>query len=375
LVRDNRIDEIINLGIKVTYDAIHEIEKAGVTEKMPRDTRVTETANISKVNLEIEKDVSDVEDYLNQLEKETANMTDAELTKISPKFADKFQLFLDDLAKKYPDPELASEALKAKIGNLTRFVNQSPFMKRCLEKPRGYAGDYQMMNYIYDNEIFQARSNMGKLLNFFLFASPSTNAVRNRAKIIQGIVQQRLAQLKKLSIASIACGPAREVAETIRLVTSQVKGAKIIWTLLDQDQEALSYARKNIPRERILETNIVTAGIGDLIKKKISLGQQDIIYSLGLFDYLEDEAAVVLIKRLYSELNPGGVLLIGNFHTHNPLRALMEGATEWFLIHRMEEELLALAKAGAPNGRHFVMAEPEGINLILVTSKPLQNKN
>ena len=28
--------------------------------------------------------------------------------------------------------------------------------------------------------------------------------------------------------------------------------------------------------------------------------------------------------------------------------------------------------AAAPNVRHFVMAEPEGINLILLTSKPIQ---
>ncbi len=48
---------------------------------------------------------------------------------------------------------------------------------------------------------------------------------------------------------------------------------------------------------------------------------------------------------------------------------------EWFLIHRTEEEFLELGKQSAPEGRHFVMAEPEGINLILVTSKPLESKN
>ena len=49
----------------------------------------------------------------------------------------------------------------------------------------------------------------------------------------------------------------------------------------------------------------------------------------------------------------------------------MEGATEWFLIHRTEEEMLVLGKAGAPEGRHYIMAEPEKVNLVLVGLKSL----
>ena len=85
--------------------------------------------------------------------------------------------------------------------------------------------------------------------------------------------------------------------------------------------------------------------------------------------------ATIMINRLYTELNPGGLLLIGNFHPSNPLRLWMESTVDWFLIHRTEDELLAIGKAGAPEGRHFVMAEPEGVNLILVTTKPLETKS
>ena len=92
---------------------------------------------------------------------------------------------------------------------------------------------------------------------------------------------------------------------------------------------------------------------------------------MGLFDYLEDKTASKLIGCLYSFLKPGGVLLIGNFHHNNQLRALMEAYLEWFLIHRSEEELLTVAQNGAPGGRHYIMAEPEGVNLILVTSRPI----
>jgi len=41
----------------------------------------------------------------------------------------------------------------------------------------------------------------------------------------------------------------------------------------------------------------------------------------------------------------------------------------------LSEEMLVLGKQGAPDARHFVIAEPEGINLILVTSKPVKIGN
>ena len=90
-----------------------------------------------------------------------------------------------------------------------------------------------------------------------------------------------------------------------------------------------------------------------------------------MFDYLEEKIAILLIERLYAELNPGGILLIGNFKDQ-PIRSLIEGAMEWYLIYRTEEELLRLGKKATPKARHYVMSEPEGINLILVISKPLK---
>jgi hypothetical protein len=138
------------------------------------------------------------------------------------------------------------------------------------------------------------------------------NAVRNRSKIIQGLVQHCVAGVDELKIASIACGPAREVAATMNLIAADAKNIKIKWTLLDQDKEALDDARKNFPDQTIIEPNFINAGVRD---------------------FLQD--------------------------------------MEWYLIHRTGDDMMALAKAAAPEGRHFVMAEPEGINLILVSSKPL----
>jgi predicted acylesterase/phospholipase RssA/SAM-dependent methyltransferase len=374
LYKDNgHVNEIIDLGIKITYEAIQEIEDWKIPHKTSaiKKDEISSLEEISSINLKMENKASEIETYLTEYEEKTEKMTDGELMEEFPKFASIFRHFLDELSTQYPDPKEASKILKEKIKNLTDFVNKSPFMNRCLKKPQGYAGDYQMMNYLYDDNIFNAQTNMGKLLNYFLFSAPAATAVRNRAKILQGFIQYKLSQDLSLSVASIACGPAREVSTMDKFLTGKLKKAKIVWTLMDQDPDSLAYAKKNIPKHPNIEPKFVDAGIKQLLRKRISLDQQDIIYSLGLFDYLEEKVAVLLIRSLYAFLNPGGTLLIGNFHPRNPLRVLMEGGTDWFLIHRTEEEMLELGKAGAPEGRHYIMAEPGGVNLILVVTKPL----
>jgi predicted acylesterase/phospholipase RssA len=365
------IEEIINLGAKITFEAIREIENGNFKPRITPPPVAPDQEEIGKVDTKMKDQADDIKKFLNELAGKTANLPDAELTKFFPEFARRFETFLNDINTMYPDIERARTALREKLVDIVAVVNQSPFVNRCLSKPLGYAGDYQMMNYMYDDEVFGQKSNMGKLLDYYLFSNPAANAVRNRAKIIQGLVQHRVAGTDELKIASIACGPAREVAATMKLIAAEAKNTKIKWTLLDQDKEALDDARKNFPNQTVIEPNFINAGVRDFLKGQVDLGQQDIIYSLGLFDYLEDKVAIRMIQSLYGFLNPGGVLLVGNFDVTNPSRALMEAVMEWYLIHRTGDDMMALAKAAVPEGRHFVMAEPEGINLILVSSKPL----
>lgn len=296
-------------------------------------------------------------------------MSDGELMEEFPKFAKALQGALEDLSARYPDPESAAEVLKTSIGDLSELVNQSPFMDRALKKPRGYAGDDRLLSYVYDDEVWEAPTNMGKLLNYAFFSSPAANAIRNRAKIVQGVIFDRLATKTPLHVTSIASGPAHEVSTMRGLLPHESPNSQIVWTMVDQDQKALDSGKDSIPAG-VIEPRFLLADLWDIVKGRVELADQDVVYSLGLFDYLEERTAVKIVKRLYGWLAVDGLMLIGNFHPRNTYRALMEGAADWFLIHRTEDELLACGKGGAPEGRHFVMAEPEGVNLILVTSKP-----
>ncbi len=64
----------------------------------------------------------------------------------------------------------------------------------------------------------------------------------------------------------------------------------------------------------------------------------DLIYSAGLYDYLNDEVAARLTSILFRALRPGGVLLLANL-APNRNAAFMEAMMDWWLILRSAGEL------------------------------------
>jgi hypothetical protein len=70
-------------------------------------------------------------------------------------------------------------------------------------------------------------------------------------------------------------------------------------------------------------------------------------------------------------MQPGGMLLVGNFAPHHATRAYMEWFGNWYLLYRTAEqfEQLGLA-AGIPAGQFHIGAERLGADLFLVARKP-----
>jgi SAM-dependent methyltransferase len=96
----------------------------------------------------------------------------------------------------------------------------------------------------------------------------------------------------------------------------------------------------------------------------------DLVWSAGLFDYLNDDAFAATVRRLLTMVKPGGRIIIGNFNTVNPTRPFMELVTEWYLIHRSAQDLIRLAtEAGAPVNQVSVLSEAEQVNLFLEIRK------
>jgi extracellular factor (EF) 3-hydroxypalmitic acid methyl ester biosynthesis protein len=240
----------------------------------------------------------------------------------------------------------------------------SEFLRRTNVRPRGYAGDSGMMQHIYENT-YVGETIFGQLMHKHPVEEPAAQAVRNRRRMIAETLAQAARDqgngATRLRFMSVACGPAWELRD---LFATAEDCARYECVLLDQDDEALAEAAREIRRveartgaavsatylRHSVRTMLRTSDLGG------RFGRAHVIYSMGLFDYLSQPVARAVVGKLYQLLEPGGRLVIGNFHQGNPSRCYMEYWMDWVLLYRSEEQLLDLA-AGLPGARAQISFE------------------
>jgi extracellular factor (EF) 3-hydroxypalmitic acid methyl ester biosynthesis protein len=253
------------------------------------------------------------------------------------------------------------------------YLVRSRIFERAYYKPKGYAGDFYTIELIYRNQP-EGDGKLGRLIDGFLLQEVPSRAVRGRRNLLHHyldrLCRERLDGHGKIRIMNLACGPCRELFD---LITHSGYDARIDALCVDIDDEALQFANQQIntldhnATVRFMNENVIKWAIG---RVKQDFGPQDIIYSSGLCDYLDERVIRALIQRCYDHLKPGGAMIIGNFAPTNPYRFLMDHLMYWRLIYRDAGQLRDLF-SGTPFGEHVeIMAEPEGVNLFAVARRP-----
>jgi extracellular factor (EF) 3-hydroxypalmitic acid methyl ester biosynthesis protein len=296
---------------------------------------------------------------------------------VTPAFVALFERF-EHAAASVP-PELAPVHFKFCRQQLHPMLLASPFMYRIFAKPLGYAGDYEMVDMILRDPC-EGGSLFAKLLNIFILRQAPAEAHRNRVKhLVRTLITegQRLSlQGRDLRVFNIGCGPAGEVQQ---FLTEQMLSNRAQFTLLDSNDETLRYTGgllQNLAsrHNRTTPIRLIKKSVQQLLKERArpqrSGEEFDLIYSAGLFDYLNDRICSRIIQLGYELLAPGGLLLATNVDSSNPIRNIMEHVYEWHLVHRSGDQMAALV-SGLPAGAECkVHAELTSTNLFLEVRKP-----
>ncbi len=220
--------------------------------------------------------------------------------------------------------------------------------------PHGYAGDYEIIDRIYKNDV-SSQAKFEKWDKWFHDAA-ATQAVRNRKTYFKQLLAEKTANGNPIKVLNLASGPCRDLLEFF----NENPGANVQFDCIEIDPNAVTFASQLLG----VHKEHVTFHLANIIKYD-TLEQYDLIWSAGLFDYLDDQTFIQVIKRYQHNLNLGGEIVIGNFYVHNPSRNIME-VFNWRLRHRTYDELLGLAeKAGYNPGRMRVESEPLGVNLFM----------
>lgn len=257
------------------------------------------------------------------------------------------------------------------------FILGSEFLKRTNLKPRGYAGDAEMMVMTYENA-WVGNYVFNKLMHKHPVETPAAQAVRNRRRLIarelHGLRERAdAAGGPPLRAMSIACGPAWELND---IFECEEDARSIHLTLLDQDPQALEMALQaargvEATRDLKLKLTFLNDSVRTMLRGQNlpeRFGHYDFIYSMGLFDYLTRPVARALLERLYELLSPGGHLLIGNYHVDNPTRHYMAYWMDWVLYYRSEGDFLELASR-LPGARTSVTFDETRAQMFLRVDK------
>ncbi len=257
---------------------------------------------------------------------------------------------------------------------LTPELMDGPIWRQSYEKPLGYAGDYEVLTYVYSGEL-EGDTAYARLCH--RIGLDVGGCVGTRMEMICDAIAEVVRESPgegPCDITSLACGPAEEV---VRYLSRNLPPRPVRFTLIDQDHAALARAYESayphvsrlggLATVRCLHLSFGQLfGRSDVFK---DIPSQPLIYTAGLVDYLPKQQAQLVVAGLYQKLAPGGLLIVGNMKaaTDNvwPLKFILD----WELTYRTKEEVYELG-AGLDAASMELRTDPSGYSYLLYLRHP-----
>lgn len=234
------------------------------------------------------------------------------------------------------DDEWEASIRRSREHRLREMIHEDPFTRRAFEKPRGYAGDAELLDMIYGPEERwpePAASPMGKSIYRYTSAAPAPEGVRARRGFIADLIDRLAAETPGLSILAVAAGHLREAS-----LSAAVRRRRLgRFVALDADAVSLQEVNRAYGAFGV-ET--VVAPFSHLITGRAQPGKFDLVYSTGLFDYLSDSTGRRLVRTLFDMLKAGGQLVVANFVPGIRDVGFMEAFMDWRLIYRTRRDMV-----------------------------------
>jgi extracellular factor (EF) 3-hydroxypalmitic acid methyl ester biosynthesis protein len=213
---------------------------------------------------------------------------------------------------------------------------EAPVCRWSTARPRGYAGDAHLIDFIYrSDDIAQeliAASLAGQAIHGSLINSHSSRSVRDRREYFASQIVRTVLRNREARILVVACGHFRE--GDIIIGNDGFSKTEII--CLDQDALSCAEVDRRFASTRV---TVLNKNVTSVLRFE---DRFDLIYAAGLYDYLSDKVAIRLNAHFMSILAEGGRLVVPNFLRSAPNRACMELILDWFLIFRDEAEIRSL---------------------------------
>jgi len=284
--------------------------------------------------------------------------TSENILKQIPQFKDLIEVenFVEKIIKQFKEGQITRADMSEILNGFGKDYFNKSVQGYAYKKPYGYAGDFKVIDMMYTYHKTEDSEYLIWDEYFHQHAAPQ--AVRNRKTYFKNLLAKKSESAEDLELLNIASGPARDILEFY----NENKNSTVKTTCVEMDPNAVVYA-KALNKAHLNKIEFETANIFKFRTEK----KFDVIWSAGLFDYFEDKAFVLVLKKMKNWIRESGEIIIGNFNqNHNPSRDYMEIFGDWYLHHRTKEQLVQLAlQSGFDPEFVRVGQEEEKVNLFL----------
>ncbi len=249
-------------------------------------------------------------------------------------------------------------------------LSKSYNINRIRTWPQGYQGDYQTLEAAYRNTPLS--DGIGYYLDKYILDWPLAHALRGRIVQLEELLRQELTKRQGAKVLDIACGSCREVTSLVPEIRQS--GAEV--TCVDMDGDSLDFALRRLAHAdlapdqvRLIKYNALR--MFDFEIANAEFGPQDVIYSVGYFDYLPDDFLVKLLRSLYQLLKSGGTLIAAFKDADRYRSQEYHWIADWdgFLQRRERDFERVLNEAGIPPEAMTVSRDRTGIIVFYSVSK------
>jgi extracellular factor (EF) 3-hydroxypalmitic acid methyl ester biosynthesis protein len=249
-------------------------------------------------------------------------------------------------------------------------ISKSYGASRVRTWPQGYQGDYKTIEFLYRNTPMS--EGIGYYIDKYVLSATLAVGVRERMRKLAELLKTEMINRQNPKVLDIACGSCRELHE----IVPEIEKARAHFKCIDLDSDALdfalnrlSYAGLSADRAEFIQYNALR--MFDYETALSAFGMQDIIYSVGYFDYLADDFLMKLLRTLYMLLNPGGKL-IAAFKDANRYRSqLYHWFADWngFLQRTDDDFERLLRRAEIPSSALTMTRVKSGSIIFYIATK------
>jgi hypothetical protein len=237
---------------------------------------------------------------------------------------------IDTLSHAYPERR---ELLKKMCFDLCAYaLDQSSLLWRIRHKPAGYGGDVETLEMIYTGETHS--QGVGKAWDAFIFRQGFLEIVAQRQKLLRDALREKCARQENVSVLSIAAH-VRDFLQVAKFPPECTR--RTLFYCLEPEVKAVAHYKKLLVGNEMLNVQWDNRDLATLSLER----SFDLIWLPRSLLYLNDEAVVMLIRKLWGLLAAKGTLLVVAVQPSDA-QILLEWCTGWTLYGRRVETMKAL---------------------------------